>query len=152
MYRMIARDLGFTFEPDKEPSLMVKKNFPNMFLGIVLSEWNGYQIMAIGLHNLNNIIKTDRFPQIFGKRDIKNKPLIFRRFETLDGLQYDFISADVSKIWSPRYGKMICKTHPKHGLTKKFAPLGKVYNEIYCLLPVFRPYGISTIEYVKDNK
>lgn len=138
MYERIAKDLGFTFKD--EPRFVEQQHLPTMFLAYIIHSGNGLTTMAMGINNLTHIIIVKDFPQSVYIKSIIDKPLIFRRFYSGDTNTYNFISADVSKVWTPENGNMICVSHPKHGLTKKFAPIGKVYNERFCLLPITKDY------------
>lgn len=141
MYRIIARDLGIKFEPTDVPRFVEKQHFPDMFLGYIILTIADRQIMAMGINNLTHIIETYTFPQCFHQKNVQDKPLIFRKYMSLDYQgKYCFLSADVSRVWTPTLGRVVCSSHPKHGLTKKFAPIGKVYNERFCLLPIYKDY------------
>lgn len=138
MYERIARDLGFTFK--SEPIYTELQHLPDMFLGYVIHSRNGLTTIAIGVDNLTDIVVVPEFYQeTYGKK-LLEKPIVFRRYEALMIDKQLFISADVSKVFTPAYGNMICKSHPRHGLTKKYAPIGKVYNERFCLLPIIKDY------------
>lgn len=133
MYNFMARKLGL--KEQSKIDFVGNGDLPDKFLAFIIDSNGTAQIMAIGNYNLEKIIMTDTFVQMRYSTRMLQKPIIVRKFEAIDTEGYMFLSSDVSKVYSPTCGRLVCKTHPKHGKTKKFAPIGKVYNELFCILP-----------------